>query len=120
MLIKKAERSVAGFERLRVGGSLGHGWCFGLNLTAGVLGHLTFELTAALNFDFRVIQIPGNTASAMDEDMVMADDVFCQNTMYINNLRIDLTRHAALGTNLQIGHCDLAIDGPIDAGAPRC
>lgn len=69
----------------------------GLNLSAGVLGHLTFELAAALDFNFRVVQIARHAASSVNQNMVMANDVFSQNTMHINDLRTDVAGHTALG-----------------------
>ena len=109
--------SIAWLEGLGSGWSLRRGGCFGLDLTCGVLGHLAFELAAALDFDFGVIQVARHTATAVDENMVVANNVFSQNTMYINDLRVDLACHAALGPNLQVSNADLTCDGSIDAGA---
>ena len=65
-----------------------------------MLRHLTLELATALDFNFRIIQIARNTAAAVDQNMIVANDVFSQNTMNINDLRVDLSRHTAFGAYL--------------------
>lgn len=117
MPIAQLEKSVAWFEGLGIAGGLRRLNSFGLHLTGGVLGHLALELTATLDFDFGVVQVARHAAAAVDEDVVMADNVFSQNTMYINDLRVDLAGDAAFGADLQIGHCDFTRDSAVDAGA---
>ena len=84
-----------------------------------MLNHSALELTAALDFDIRIIQLTGNATGTVYQNMVVADNIVRQKSMHINDFGFYLACHIAFGPDLQIGHVDFPLDGAIDAGSSR-